>query len=147
MTRTLEPGNGPYCAKCGYSLDEVAGTIDHMFCGYGYMIQFHPECCPVEYDGQTCEAEHHNRLAMDRKGGCMRLYRVKGTRDGYVAQRKGWLFWHSFESGFESCYGGAWWPTKYDSVEDALGRIERESALYNERLARKETGVVWKKKL
>lgn len=37
---------------------ELADGIDHDFAGYGYYIRFHPECCPREYDGTTCEDEH-----------------------------------------------------------------------------------------
>ena len=59
MTKhTSDPGHGPYCAKCGLSLDEDAAGLAHMFCGYGYMIQFHPECCPIEHHGDICEYPH-----------------------------------------------------------------------------------------
>lgn len=48
-----------WCAACGKELaSEQQGSGEHSFSGYGYLIQFHPECCPIEHDGTICDNRH-----------------------------------------------------------------------------------------
>ncbi len=42
----------PYCFECGRSLKNPG--LDHMFSGYGFCVQYCPECCPGEVDGSEC---------------------------------------------------------------------------------------------
>ncbi len=30
----------------------------HAFAGYGFYVEFHPECCPTEMDGSECDKDH-----------------------------------------------------------------------------------------
>lgn len=32
--------------------------IAHGFAGYGFWVQYHPECCPGHVDGSVCEYDH-----------------------------------------------------------------------------------------
>lgn len=43
------------CKRPKEPVDENKG---HYFHGYGYMVKFHPECCPREFDGTECDLPH-----------------------------------------------------------------------------------------
>lgn len=55
------------CIDCGKDLEESDG--EHYFCGYGYAQYYCGNCCPIEFDGQTCEEEHlpTNKILMKRE--------------------------------------------------------------------------------
>lgn len=47
----------PFCdaEECG---KEVSDNDVHTFAGYGYLLHFHAECCPLDFDGTKCSRSH-----------------------------------------------------------------------------------------
>ena len=44
-----------YCFECNKVLShEEQNSMDHLFAGYGFCVQYCPECCPGEVDGSEC---------------------------------------------------------------------------------------------
>jgi hypothetical protein len=47
------------CNKCGEDVDE---DTRHTFAVYGPVtLYYHAECCPIDFDGDTCDEEHEER--------------------------------------------------------------------------------------
>lgn len=47
---------GADCKRPGEAVSERG--LRHDFAGYGWYCKFHPECCPGEMDGTTCDKSH-----------------------------------------------------------------------------------------
>jgi hypothetical protein len=48
---------------CQRAEERVAENEAHTFSGYGYLVHFHPECCPREFDGTKCDLPHKKEAA------------------------------------------------------------------------------------
>lgn len=50
----------PFCDSdtCKQPKDYIDENTTHNFSGYGYLVHFHPSCCPRELDGSRCNRSH-----------------------------------------------------------------------------------------
>lgn len=56
----------PWCDNIGNGCprpDDYIGTPQHTFNGYGFRNVYHPECCPLHFDGTSCSSEHPEPMA------------------------------------------------------------------------------------